>query len=80
MLKKRKNGQLIMMYLGYTNKILLPNRDLVLYAVNSFTFDLQVKEAAPRRSASARMTRNPQPRYRGDDPIPEGPVYTGYAG
>ena len=58
MLKKRKNGQLVMMYLGYTNKILLPNRDLVLYAVNSFTFDLQVKEAAPHRSAFARLTHN----------------------
>ena len=69
-----------MMYLGYTNEILLPNRDLGLYVVNSFTFDLQVKEATPRRSASARLTHNPQPRYCGDDPIPEGPTFTSYAG
>ena len=40
MLKKRKNGQQVMMYLGYTNEIPLPNRDLGLYNVNSFTFDL----------------------------------------
>ena len=80
MLKRKENGQLVMMYLGYTNEIPLPNQDLGLYTVNSFLINLQVTEAAPRRSASARLTRNPQPRYRGDDPIPEGPVYTGYAG
>ena len=43
-------------------------------------FDLQVKEAAPRRSASTRITHNPQPRYRIDDPIPEEPAFIGYAG
>ena len=59
-----------MMYLGYTNEISLPNRDLGLYDVNSFIFDLQVKEAAPCRSTSMRLACNPQPRYRGDDPIP----------
>ena len=68
------------MYLGYTNEIPLPNRDLGLYDVNSFIFDLQVKEAAPRRSASIRLSHAPQPSYRGADPILEGPVYTGYAG
>ena len=40
MLKKRNDGQLVMMYLGYTTEIPLPNRDLGLYNVNSFTFDL----------------------------------------
>ena len=45
-----------MMYLGYITKVLLPNRDLGLYVVNSFTFDLLVREIAPRRSASARLT------------------------
>ena len=34
-LKKRKNGQLIMMYLGCKNEIMLPNQDLGLYAMNS---------------------------------------------
>ena len=67
------------MYLEYTNEIPLPNQDLGLYAMNSFTFDLQVKEAAPRRSASTRLTRDQQPRYRGTDPIPKGPAYTSYA-
>ena len=79
MLKKNNNGQLVMMYLGYTTEILLPDRNLGLYAVNSFVFDLQVKEAAPRRSASARITRNPQPWYHADDPILEGPSFTSYA-
>jgi hypothetical protein len=60
--------------LGYTNKIPLPNRDLGLYAVSSYTFDLQVKEAASHRSASARLTHEPWPRYYGNDPIPEGLV------
>ena len=80
LLKKREDGKIVMMYRVFSTEISLPNRDLGLYAMNSFIFDLQVKEAAPRRSAFARMTRNPQPRYRGDDPIPEGPAYTGYAG
>jgi hypothetical protein len=35
MLKKNNNGQLVMMYLGYTTKIPLPGRNLGLYAVNS---------------------------------------------
>jgi hypothetical protein len=61
MLKKKENGQLVMMYLGYTNEILLPDQNLGLYTVNAFIFDLQVKEAPPHRSASVRLTRNPQP-------------------
>lgn len=80
MLKKNKEGKLVMMYMDYTNEVPLPSRNLGLYAVNSFVFDLQVKEAAPRRSASARLARNPQPRYHGDDLIPEGPAFTSYAG
>ena len=69
-----------MMYLGYTNEIPLADWNLSLYTVNSFTFNLQVKEAAPCRSASARITNVPQPRYHGDDPILEGPAFTSYAG
>ena len=79
MLKKNNNGQLVMMYMDYTTEIPLPDRNLGLYAVNSFVFDLQVKEAAPRRSASMRLTRNPQRRYHGDDPILEGPAFSSYA-
>ena len=52
-LKKNKDGKLVMMYTDYTTKILLPDWNLGLYAVDSFVFDLQVKEVAPRRSASA---------------------------
>ena len=69
-----------MMYMDYTNEIPLPDQTLSLYAVQSFVFDLQKKEAAPRRSASVRLTHNPQPQYRGDDPILEGPAFTSYAG
>ena len=59
MLKKNKDGKLVMMYMDYTTEIPLPDRNLTLYAVDSFVFDLQVKEVAPRKSASARLTRNP---------------------
>ena len=69
-----------MMYMDYTDKIPLPDQNLGLYAVLSFVFDLQVKEAAPRRSASTRITGNPQPRYHGDDPILKGLAFTSYAG
>jgi len=58
-LKKGKNRKLVMMYMDYTNKIPLPDQSLGLYAVQSFVFDLQVKEAAPHRSAFARLMHNP---------------------
>jgi hypothetical protein len=80
MLKNKKDGKHVMMYMEYTNEIPLLDQDLGLYAVSSFVFDLQVKEAALCRSASARLTHNPQLWYRGDDPIPEGPTFTSYAG
>ena len=80
MLKKGKDRKLAMMYVDYPTEFLLPNQNLGLYAVDSLVFDLQWKEEAPRRSASTRITHNPQPRYRGDDPIPVGPTYTGYTG
>ena len=59
MLKKNNNGQLVMMYLGYTTEITTPDRNLSLYAVNYFVFDLQVKEAVSIRSVSTRITHNP---------------------
>ena len=80
MLKKNKDGKHVMMYTEYTTKIPLPDRNLGLYVVDSFVFDLQVKEAAPRRSASTRLTHNPQPKYHGDDPILEGSAFTSYVG
>ena len=69
-----------MMYVDYTTEFPLPNQNLGLYVVDSLVFDLQRKEEAPCRSASTRITRNLQPRYRGDDPIPEGPTFTDYIG
>jgi hypothetical protein len=79
-LKKSKDGNLVMMYTDYTTEFPLPDRNLGLYVVDSFVIDLQKKEEAPRRSASARITQNPQPRYCGDDPILEGPAFTNYIG
>ena len=40
MLKKGKEGKLVMMYVDYTTEFLLPDRNLGLYAVDSFVFDL----------------------------------------
>ena len=59
MLKKGKNGKLVMMYMDYTNEIPLLDQTLGLYAVQYFVFDMQKKEVAPRQSASVRLTRNP---------------------
>ena len=59
MLKKNKDGKLVMMYMDYTIEILLPDQNLSLYAMDSFVFDLQVKEAVRHSSASARLTHNP---------------------
>jgi len=59
MLKKERDGKLVMMYVDYTTEFPLPNRNLTLYAMNSLVLDLQRKEEAPRKSASARITRNP---------------------
>ena len=69
-----------MMYVDYTTEFPLLDQNLGLYAMDSFVFDLQRKEEAPSRSASARITRNLKPRYRGDDPILEGFAFTGYTG
>jgi hypothetical protein len=80
LLKKGKDGKIVMMYMDYTNEFPLPDRNLDLYAVDLFVFDLQRKKEAPCRSASARITGNPNPRYRGDDPALEGPAFTSYIG
>ena len=80
LLKKREDGKIVMMYRVFSTEISLPNRNLGLYVVDSFTFDLQSKEAAPRGSASTRLTLAPRTRYYGADPIPEGTAYTSYVG
>ena len=80
MLKKGRDGKLVMMYVDYTTEFPLPNRNLGLYAVDSLVFDLQRKEEAPHMSASMRITCNLQPQYHGDDHNLEGPAYTGYTG
>jgi hypothetical protein len=40
MLKKKKDGKLVMMYMDYTTEILLSDQNLGLYVVDSFVFDL----------------------------------------
>ena len=72
--------KIVIMYMDYINEFPLPDRNLGLYVVDSFVFDLQKIEQAPRRSAYARITRNPQPRYCGGDPIPEGIAFISYIG
>jgi hypothetical protein len=79
MLKKDKNKKIVMMYKDYTNEFPLPDRQLGLYAVDISVFNLQKKEG-PCRSASTRITRNPNPRYRGEDTALEGLAYTNYVG
>jgi hypothetical protein len=79
MLKRVKNGK-TMMYKDYTNEFEMPDQNLGLYMMESFVFDLQKKGEEPRKSASARFTRNPNPRYRGEDTTPAGPAFTSYIG
>jgi hypothetical protein len=40
-LKKGKDGKLVMIYLNYTNEFPLQDRNFDLYAVDSFVFNLQ---------------------------------------
>jgi hypothetical protein len=40
MLKRGKNGKNVMMYKDYTNKFEMLDRNLGLYVVDSFIFDL----------------------------------------
>jgi hypothetical protein len=69
-----------MMYKDYINEFEMLDRNLGLYVVESFIFDLQKKGQEPLMSASARFTRNPNPRYRGEDTAPAGPAFTSYVG
>ena len=41
MLKKGKDGNIVMMYMDYINEFPLPDWNLGLYVVDSFVFDLQ---------------------------------------
>jgi hypothetical protein len=78
MLNRCKNGKTVMMYKDYINEFETSDQNLNLYVVESFVFDLQKKGQQPRRSASARFTHNPNPRYRGEDTAPAGPTFTSY--
>ena len=80
MLKQKEDVSIAMMYRNYTNEILFPNQNFGLYAVQSLTLNLQKKDAAPCRSASARMTRATHPQYYTIDLAQEEPDYACYAG
>jgi hypothetical protein len=67
-----------MMYKGHTNKIELPDRSLGLYIMENFVLELQKLGWGVGRSPSARMTRNQNPRYQGEDATPPEPVFTSY--
>jgi hypothetical protein len=75
MLKRGKNDKTMMMYKDYINEFEMSDRNLGLYVVESFVFDLQKKVQEPRRSASARLTRNPNLRYHDEDTAPAGPTH-----
>jgi hypothetical protein len=51
-----------------------------LYDVQSLILNLQKKDAAPWRSASARMTHVTHLQYYTTDPTPEEPAYVSYVG
>lgn len=61
MLKRKDDGSIVMIYLGYTNEVPLPNQNAGFYVVQSLTMNLQKIEAAPRRSAFVRLTRASHP-------------------
>ena len=69
-----------MMYRSYTTEIPLPNRNYGLHDVQSLTIDLQKNEAAPRRSASTRITHTSHPQYYVIDPTPQEPAYASFIG
>jgi hypothetical protein len=48
-LKRGKNGKIVMMYKDYTNQFELLDRNLSLYVVESFVFNLQKREKSHAR-------------------------------
>jgi hypothetical protein len=80
MLKKEKNGNMVMMYKSYTNEYELPDRILSLYVVENFVFELQKLGPAVGKSTFARFTRNQNSRYQGEDTAPPKPAFTNYFG
>jgi hypothetical protein len=75
-----RNRKIVMMYKGYTNEIELLDRSLGLYVVENFVLEFQKLGRQVGRSPSARMTRNQNPRYQGEDATPPEPAFTSYFG
>ena len=46
MLKKGRDGKLVMMYVDYTTEFPLPNQNLGLYVVDSLVFDFKEEEGS----------------------------------
>ena len=82
MLKAGANDTYTMIYRGYTNETLLPNQNFGLYSVYSLTLYLEWNDAAPHRSASARMTHGAyHPHQHANmNPATEEAAYMSYAG
>jgi hypothetical protein len=77
---KMRNRKIVMMYKGYTNEIELPDRSIGLYVVENFILELQKLGRKVGRSPSARMTRNQNLRYKGEDATPPELAFTSYFG
>jgi hypothetical protein len=69
-----------MIYKHYSNEYVLPRRDLGLYSVDKFVFEMQSGRQIVGRSPSARFTRNQQPQYQGADATSVGLAYTDFIG
>jgi len=68
---KRRNNKIIMIYKKYHNEYELPDSELGIYSVDSFTF-------AENRCPSARISRLPRTDYTGADPASAGPAHFYY--
>jgi hypothetical protein len=55
-----------------------PDQTLVLYSMKNFALNLQKLGQAVGRSLSARITRNPNPRYKGEDATLPELAFTSY--
>jgi hypothetical protein len=75
-----RNRKIVIMYKGYTNKIELPDQSLDMYVVKNFVLELQKLGQEVGRSPSARMIRNQNPRYQGEDATPPKPAFISYFG
>jgi len=77
---KTKDNKIYMVYKNFDNEYDLPNRELGLYTVESFVFDLQTGRVSVGRSPSAHFAGTQRPSYHGADCTRQGPTYTAIIG